>query len=143
VLLGLTIGDVVTNIVMFVQAAGSGTVPTSMTASLHDVSGNLLANTADIKTSWNSGTTYKVMPLTGAFTILSTGGYYVGLNMLGSFSVSQPAPLAFTLVDSDQLVGTGITGAALETDMTGLVGTPNPLTFGALSGNQWIWAAVS
>lgn len=82
--IGLTKGDVVTNLLCVIDGAGSGTSLSKL--ALYDSSFNKLAATADQGSSWNSVGS-KTIPLTAPYTVTETDIYYIAVLVNASVTI--------------------------------------------------------
>jgi hypothetical protein len=134
----LSVATTVSNVILFVQTAGSGLTAGGCFAGLYTSGGSLIAGTADQSPAWASTGT-KVMALASA-QALAAGDYYVGFYATGTTAPAfSRASAAFTIIN------TGLSTAASRwvTGATGLT-TALPASAGTLSttSNSW-WAALS
>lgn len=130
---GLRAGDVVTNLSIFVQTAG--TVMTRSRVGLYDIAGNLLAQSADQGASWQAAG-LKTIALTAPFTILTTGLYYVAVIAIGTVQPTLSRG-ASSLISAPAGIGAGaipFTGQLAQADL------PNPGVIAAnvISFVYWI-----
>lgn len=86
----LLAGDIVNNIVVGVSVAGGGTVPTSLVVGLADSTGKIVAQSAEQKTN-TTWTTIGLgpVPLSAAYTVPTTGNYFVVILQVGSWGTTQ------------------------------------------------------
>jgi hypothetical protein len=83
----LTAGTIVSNIA-FCSATTLAGVPTHYVFGLYDITGALLATTADqTSTAW-AANTLKTLPVTAAYTIPTTGLYYLMFSMVATTVVT-------------------------------------------------------
>jgi hypothetical protein len=81
-LVGLLAGDIVTSVVCNMVSAGSGM--TLVRFGLYSRAGVRLAQTADVKASYNSGGANKFAhALSAPYTVPTTDGYYLAVIMVG------------------------------------------------------------
>lgn len=129
----------VTNVVLFVAAAGTALTSGQNFAGLYTTAGNLLSATGDQTTPWGT-TGLKVAALTTAQTNLAAGYYYVAL------SANNITSLTFSRCNtSNSLLNAGLT-ASTSRFATGSSGntTVMPSTMGTLaSSSNGLWAALS
>lgn len=139
-LLGLRAGDVVTNIVVNVAQAGSGTDPTDIFLGLYSVAGTRLALTADLgaDTRWDT-TGYKECALTAPYTITEDGGYYPVFLMNGSFGST--ALQLWRGVNNGAALGEIGSGAKYAVSQTGQASLPASASF--VTASQPFWFGVS
>jgi hypothetical protein len=131
----------VTNVVTFIQTAGSGLTAGQCFGALYSASGTLIGQTADQSTAWAS-TGVKTMALASGPFNVAAGDYYVGLWYNGT---TAPSPIRG---------GTGFSGAQMNVGQSsgqfdlctadaGLT-TLAPPTLGAqTSANVPFWVALS
>lgn len=79
----LTAGTVVTNI-CFCSATTAANTPTHYVFALYDLSGNLLATTADQTTTAWGANTLKTLAVTAAYTVPTTGLYYLAISVVAT-----------------------------------------------------------
>jgi hypothetical protein len=79
----LQIGTIVSNITFSSATTAAGT-PTHYCFALYDSSRNLLATTADQTTTAWAANTVKTLPVTAAYTVPSTGIYYLAFMMVAT-----------------------------------------------------------
>jgi hypothetical protein len=141
-LLGLLNGDVVTNIVVFVDSAASGAVPTRIELGLYDLTDALLGTTGNVAANagWTTGSHYLVLALTAPVTITSDNGYYCSILHNGSFAGSDPK----ILKAGAGLNGLGKSvGAAHRYCWTQAAQTVLPATATEADANDLTWFGVS
>lgn len=137
-LLGLRGGDLVTNLICNVQTVGTGL--TFAKLGLFSSTGTFLAATASVSASFNSGTGFKIIPLTSPYTITSDGGYYVGYLQYGSGATG--ATLAIQTGNTAAMVqpsGTVPRAAAQVANQTDISGN---VTLADSAASAW-WFAVN
>lgn len=108
-LLGLRAGDTVTGIAMAIAVAAAGTGITHGRAALLDVTGKVVARSADLNTaaSWTLGITS--LPL--SYVVPADGGYYACYFLNGAFGTTQPTFWRGNTVSNTVL--TALPGAAI------------------------------
>lgn len=122
-------GEIVTNIIVFVQTAAVGTVPTSLKLALWDSAAtpNCLAVTAELKSDsrWTSQG-WVVAALSSPYTITSSGIYYPAFWQNGAFGSTnlQVGMCNGSLGGSANIIGSGKRPyTALKTGATTMVAT--------------------
>lgn len=130
-LIGLKVGDVITN--MCTMVAAGGTSLTLVKMGLYDTSGNRLAVTAESAASFGASGA-KSIALTSAYTVPTTGPYYAAMLAVhggAGPTIPRSAALAFTAF------GTGAPLVAGEAGQTDLDATCT-LTVAATSHGLWL-----
>lgn len=96
-LLGVNIGDVITNVGFHLIVAAAGAAPsgagTGVFAGIASSAGVMLAVTADVKADaqWTATAGAEIVfPLTGSYRVQSNTGIYVVVLQSGSWAVTQP-----------------------------------------------------
>jgi hypothetical protein len=92
-LVGLTQGHVVSDIVLTLLTAASGTAPTLAKLGIVSSTGVVLATTANVNSNslW-SGVTGKVgFALSSSYTVPTSGGYYLAVLVVGTWGTTQAA----------------------------------------------------
>ena len=134
--IGLNQGDVVTNIhLRLISPLAVGV--TACRVGLYDRAGNLLAQSADLGNSWESGA-FKTHPLIAPYIVPTTGLYYVAL--FCTFITTAPTVVRTTGITGVFEAAAG--GAILCGTQSGQVALPNPATI-TNSGSVSQWVAVS
>jgi hypothetical protein len=137
VLVGLNAGERIANLYAHVTVAGTGLTLAKL--GVWDSAGSLLASTADLSATFNSGTGPKGGALSSALTVPADGGYYVGAVFVGG---TPP-----TLLRGTSGI-TGYTGQAVSGGAPPSVGNTAKTDIGTMtitaSGNApWLgWTAV-
>lgn len=124
-LIPLVAGDVITNIVVYVTVTGASL--TLVKLGLYDKTGVFLKASADVDTSFNSGTGYKVIALSSTYTVTTTDGYYAAYVGFGSGATGPTLMRGTGTVGTAAAVGSGVRGSmavASQTDMSGNI-TPS------------------
>lgn len=130
-------GQVITNISFFSATTAAGT-PTNGMFALYDGSRNLLAQTANFTTEAWAANTIKTKALTAAYTVPTSGFYYVAI-MITATTV--PTLKGGTARTGGQLAGTAPILHGNST--TGLTTTlPNPAA-AITVGTTRVWAALT
>jgi hypothetical protein len=133
----LTRGQVVSNLSFFSATTAAGT-PTNGIFGLFDASRNLLAQTANFTTEAWAANTIKTKALTAAYTVPTSGLYYVGI-MITATTV--PTLKGATARTGGQLAGTAPILHGNST--TGLTTTlPNPAA-AITVGTTRVWGACT
>ena len=131
-------GQIVTNISFFSATTASGT-PTNGFFALYDSARNLLAQTANFTTEAWAATTIKTKALTAAYTVSTTGLYYVGI-MITATTI--PTLKGNTARTGGQLASTApIIAGASTTGLT--TSLPNPAAAITANGLVTVWAAIT
>jgi hypothetical protein len=128
----------ITNILLFVSAAGVTLTSGQCFAALYNSSKALIAATADQATNWQSTGT-KTMALSGGAQALAAGDYLVAFYANGSTLPTMLRGVSQSVVNAGLSASTSRYGTA-DSGLT----TAMPSTLGTLSGasNAW-WAALS
>jgi len=130
-LVGLLVGDVITNILFIQQSNGSSL--TLAKVGLYNTSGTLLASSADISSSLTSGAgTQRSFALSSPYTITTEGGYYRAFIIVGT---TPPSIFRGTNNAGMSAVGSGSAPYVSQTSQTDL---PSPATFSQDSVAFWI-----
>lgn len=129
----------VTNVILFVSAAGTALTSGQNFMGLYSAAGNLLSATADQTTAWGT-TGLKPTALTTAQTSLAAGYYYVAMfaNNITSLTLAR-CNTSNSLLNAGLTSGTSrfATGSSSNT-------TVMPSTMGTLtSSSNGLWAALS
>lgn len=142
-LCGLQVGDVVSNIILNVSQAASGTAPTGLFVGLYDTAGNLKASSNNLNANaiWTS-LGYAVAPLSASFTVTTAGGYFLAALQNGAFGTTNLNVTKNTNVGSN-LTLAGPSGLARNPLQNGQTTLPNPATFTAAAGTDNIWMGWS
>lgn len=134
--IGLQAGDVVTNIVIDVLVAASGTAPTLTKVGLYDSNLNLLASSADLSASaiWNS-IQFAVAALSSPFIVSTAGMYYCGFLRVGNYGTTNPT---FRDLPSVGVNVNKLTGKPFRFfRQSGLVDLPNPAVPVTATQSHW------
>lgn len=132
-LVGLRAGDVITNVAVHVVSNGTGV--TLAKVGIYDVSGNLLASSADVDTSFTSGSANRkqVTAFSSPYTVVSDGGYYLAVLFVGGTSP--------TILRANTSTSAAISGSALAYGAQGsLSDLPDPMTLAAGTNSTWLGA---
>jgi hypothetical protein len=133
-LVGLVTGDVVTSIVLHVVSNGSGV--TLAKVGLYDQSGTLLASSADVDTTFTSGSVPRkqVTNLSSPYTVTSDGAYYLAFVTVGGTSP--------TLLRASTRTSAAIAGGVLPYGaLSGQTDLPSSITLPAAVNSTWMAAA--
>ncbi len=124
-LVGLTKGDIITNINVTVTA--QGTTTTSTFVALYDSTGVRLAVSNDLTTALDT-TGLKSLALTAPYTVLADGAYYLAILTVNG----TPANCATLARASSNSIATGAVGAGVRVSgtQTGQTTMPAPATVG-------------
>lgn len=134
----LTAGTIVSNISFWSATTGAGT-PTHWMFGLYSAARALLAASADQTTTAWAATTLKTLAMTAAYTIPTSGLYYIGMFMAATTVVTLKGNTAKT---GGQMAAQApiLHGATSDTGLT----TTLPANAGAITGGLLpIWCAVS
>jgi hypothetical protein len=134
----LPVAATVSNVVLFVQTAGTGLTAGGCFAGLYTSGGSLIATTADQSAAWASAGT-KIMALT-ASQALAAGDYYVAFYATGTTAPAfARASAAFSIINTNL----GNPQSRWATGALGLT-TALPASAGTIqsTSNSW-WAALS
>lgn len=141
VCVGLRAGAVIDHVATCLTVAASGTSPTHMRMGLADLTGKMLAVTADTTAAatWLIGVVS--LALTAAYTVPTSGLYIIALVQNGTFSVTEPSFATQTAVDASQNAAVGSNPPrnfqwAAQTDLPAVassltITTPSAYTFWA------------
>lgn len=134
----LRAGQVVSNISFFSATTAAGT-PTNGFFALYDGSRNLLAQSANFTTEAWAANTIKTKAMSAAYTVPTTGLYYIGI-MITATTI--PTLKGNTARTGGQLASTApiIAGASSSGLTTSL---PNPAAAITANSLLTVWAAVS
>jgi hypothetical protein len=135
----LTAGTVVSNIA-FCSATTAASAPTHYVFALYDLSGTLLATTADqTSTAW-AATTYRVLAVTAAYTVPTTGLYYLAFSMTATTVCTLKGGTART---GGQLLAVSpiLAGISATTYSTGTA--PAGISIPSAASTATIWGAVT
>lgn len=139
-LLGLRSGDTVTNIVVNVQVAGAGTVPTDVFFGLYSTAGTRLALTADVSADAGlTATGYQDFALTAPYQVTADDGYYVVALQNGSWGTT--AVQLTRGPNNAPVVGALGASAAVAVQQTGQASLPASATWAV--GAFPFWFGVS
>jgi hypothetical protein len=131
-LLGFREGDVVTNVCCALQA--NGATLTLAKIGLYSTAGVLLASTAESSSSFTSGAPKTIsLPLTSPYTILTQGGYYIAILVVGT---TMPNVYRGGVVAGTGLAFSG--GVRFNNSQAGLTDLPANATF-ADADNLVVW----
>jgi hypothetical protein len=136
----LTAGTVVSNI-SFCSATSAATLPTHYAFGLYDLAGNLLATTADqTSTAWGANT-LKTIATTAAYTVPSTGLYYLAFMCTASTTV--PTLKGGTARTGGQLLAVSpiLAGISATAYVTGT--SPVGISIPSAASTASIWGCVS
>ncbi len=143
-LVGLQAGDVATNIVVCAETAGTGTGPTFIGVGLYTAAGVLVASSVNLTASaiWNV-TGPIAAPLSPAFTVVTSGGYYCAFledttSAWGSTALVL-SRFATTAAGTKPLGA----GAAICAEQTGQTALPTPNATFVTGTGTTIWMGVS
>lgn len=141
-LIPLRAGDVVTNIVLAPTIAAGGTAPTSFWVGLYAKSGLSLRISADVKASAAPSVALNALPLSAAYTVLTTDVYYVAVLQVGSWGSTQPSFAR----NNGNGAGAALSGGSIMwgntgTGQTGLTAVDATATVSA--GSPGFWFGVS
>jgi hypothetical protein len=123
--IGLTAGQIVNNVCVFVSVTVSGTTPTLIRVGLCDQNYNLVASSANRAASGDFAVQgFVAVPLSAAYTVTTSGLYYAVYLQNGVFSVTNPTFYSGT---TSTQAGKPITGTKrLWFEQSGLTDLPNP-----------------
>lgn len=90
VMVGLRAGDVVTGVLLRIQTAAAGTLPTLSRFGLADSTGKILALSNDLSAVINWSVGPATFPFTAPYTVLTDGGYFACFLVNGTWGTTQP-----------------------------------------------------
>lgn len=123
--IGLTAGQIVTNVGVFVSVTTSGTNPTLIRFGLYDNASNLVASTGNLNASGLFTTQgYVQTAFSATYTVGTSGLFYVAYIQNGVFSVTNPTFYSGTT--STQAGKPLTSGKRYWFEQTGLTDLPNP-----------------
>lgn len=134
----LTAGTIVSNIAFCSATTLAGT-PTHYVFALYDIAGNLLATTADqTSTAW-AANTMKTLAVTAAYTIPTTGLYYLMFSMVASTVVTLKGGTARTdgVLNFATPILSGISATAYATGTA-----PSSVALPSAKSTASIWGCV-
>lgn len=135
----LTAGTIVSNIAFCSATTAAGT-PTHYVFALYDLSGTLLATTADqTSTAW-AANTLKTLAVTAAYTVPTTGLYYLAFSMTATTVATLKGGTART---GGQLMAAtpNLAGISSTTYSTGTA--PASIAIPSAASTASIWGAVT
>lgn len=132
---GFLAGDVVTNIFVFVNTVAAGTAPTNIWLALIDLSGNVLAQSADLASSsiWTAASKVVSAAVATPYTVVTNGALRLCILVNGTYGTTQLKLISAAL-------GGGLSTTAtvfMATRQTGRSTIANPTTWAADSVNFW------
>jgi hypothetical protein len=135
----LEAGAVVSNIAFHSATTAAGT-PTHYVFALYNTSGTLLATTADQTTTAWAANTLKTLAVTAAYTVPTTGLYYLAVSVVAT---TVPTLKGGTARTGGQLLAAGpiLAGISATTYATGTA--PASISIPSAASTASIWGAVT
>jgi hypothetical protein len=137
-LCGLKAGDVVASIACSIDAVGVGTPPTAIYVGLYTAAGARVALSNDLSASsiWTASTGRVPAPLSGNYTVPTTGAYYCAFLENGAFgSTALQLNSGPNTAGLGTAFGAGVLGFAAQTSQATL---PTTATFAATTRCFWL-----